>query len=130
MSSLQNQESVAVETAATANFQAGISAQQAAKNNGRVFLVTAILKDLRTERLQSQEDMANACSDGKFRVSIASIKRAETGRPVVFRVARELARYFGVPVQRIIKADTSGLQQMAATLTQEQMSGSSSSAAH
>ena len=72
---------------------------------GRVFLVTEVLKDLRTERLQSQEDMAHACSDGNFRVSIATIKRAETGKPVVYRVARELARYFGVPVRHLVKFD-------------------------
>jgi DNA-binding XRE family transcriptional regulator len=70
---------------------------------GRVFMVGEVLKDLRAERLQSQEDMANACSDGKFRVSIATIKRAETGKPVVYRVARELARYFNVPVNKIVK---------------------------
>lgn len=70
---------------------------------GRVFMVGQVLKDLRAERLQSQEDMANACSDGRFRVSIATIKRAETGKPVVYRVARELARYFDVPVQQIAK---------------------------
>lgn len=72
---------------------------------GRVFLVTEILKDLRSEKLQSQEEMAFACSDMKIRVSIASIKRAETGKPVIYRVARELARYFEVPVQTLIRHD-------------------------
>lgn len=72
---------------------------------GRVFLVSEILKDLRNEKLQSQEEMAFACSDQKIRVSIASIKRAETGHPVIYRVARELARYFNVPVQTLIRSD-------------------------
>lgn len=76
---------------------------------GRVFLVSEILKDLRGEKLQSQEEMAFACSDQRIRVSIASIKRAETGRPVIYRVARELARYFGVPVQKIIRRDEPNL---------------------
>lgn len=90
---------------------AGAAAAKASAAKGRVFLVTEVLKDLRTERLQSQEEMAHACSDGKFRVSIATIKRAETGRAVVYRVARELARYFGVPVKQIIKApDHPGMQ--------------------
>ena len=89
---------------------AAASAPKTSASNGRVFLVTEVLKDLRTERLQSQEEMAHACSDGKFRVSIATIKRAETGRAVVFRVARELARYFDVPVRHIIKTpDSPGL---------------------
>ncbi|MDL5034617.1 helix-turn-helix transcriptional regulator [Pelomonas sp. APW6] len=70
---------------------------------GRVFLVKDILKSLRNEKLQTQEEMAEACQQGRFRVSIASIKRAEIGRPVLFRIARELARYFNVPVERIVK---------------------------
>lgn len=77
----------------------------AEKTTGRVFLVTQVLKDLRSQKLQSQEEMAFACSDRKIRVSIASIKRAETGKPVIYRVARELARYFDVPVQKIIRDD-------------------------
>lgn len=72
-------------------------------STGRVFLVSEILKDLRSQKLQSQEEMAFACSDQKIRVSIASIKRAETGKPVIYRVARELARYFNVPVQTLIR---------------------------
>ncbi|MDT8999952.1 helix-turn-helix transcriptional regulator [Paucibacter sp. APW11] len=71
---------------------------------GRVFLVSSVLKDLRQAKLQSQEDMAEACAEGRFRVSIASIKRAETGKPVLFRIARELARYFNVPVEKIVAA--------------------------
>lgn len=70
---------------------------------GRVFLVKDVLKSLRNEKLQTQEEMAESCQQGRFRVSIASIKRAEIGRPVLFRVARELARYFNVPVERIVK---------------------------
>ena len=70
---------------------------------GRVFLVKDVLKSLRNEKLQTQEEMAEACQQGRFRVSIASIKRAEIGRPVLFRVARELARYFNVPVEQIVK---------------------------
>lgn len=75
------------------------------KTTGRVFLVSDVLKGLRNEKLQSQEEMAFACSDQKIRVSIASIKRAETGKPVIYRVARELARYFNVPVQHLIRTE-------------------------
>lgn len=75
------------------------------KTTGRVFLASQILKDLRNDKLQSQEEMAFACVDQKIRVSIASIKRAETGKPVIYRVARELARYFNVPVQHLIRTE-------------------------
>ena len=71
---------------------------------GRVCLNVYALKTLRAARLQSQDEMANACFDGRFRVSIATLKRAEAGKPVMFRIARELARYFGVPVQLIVQA--------------------------
>jgi DNA-binding XRE family transcriptional regulator len=81
------------------------SAAAARVVTGRVFLVSDILKNLRSDKLQSQEEMAFACSDQKIRVSIASIKRAETGKPVIYRVARELARYFNVPVQQLIREE-------------------------
>lgn len=77
----------------------------ARSSTGRVFLVAEILKELRSGKLQSQEEMAFACSDQKIRVSIASIKRAETGKPVIYRVARELARYFNVPVHTLVRSD-------------------------
>lgn len=89
----------------TAQRAAEASAGAGVKTTGRVFLVSEILKDLRSEKLQSQEEMAFACSDQKIRVSIASIKRAETGKPVIYRVARELARYFDVPVQKLIRVE-------------------------
>lgn len=99
MSSFEDTQQ-ALTTPDTGNFTINVREVTVA---GRVFMVGEVLKDLRAERLQSQEDMANACSDGRFRVSIATIKRAETGKPVVYRVARELARYFNVPVNKIVK---------------------------
>jgi transcriptional regulator with XRE-family HTH domain len=69
---------------------------------GRVLLDADVLKQLRHSRQLSQDELANECSIGHFRVSISSIKRAETGKPVLFRIARELARFFNVPAQRLI----------------------------
>jgi transcriptional regulator with XRE-family HTH domain len=66
-----------------------------------------VLKHLRHSRHLSQEELANECSVGRFRVSISSIKRAETGKPVSFRIARELARFFDVPANQIVCANTS-----------------------
>ncbi len=82
---------------------------------GRVFLVSSVLKNLRQSRLQSQEEMAEACAEGRFRVSIASIKRAETGKPVLYRIARELARYFDVPVEYIVEPVQTGFRPVAST---------------
>lgn len=65
-------------------------------------LEASVLKQLRHSRQLSQEELANECSVRHFRVSISSIKRAETGKPVLFRIARELARFFNVPAERLI----------------------------
>lgn len=71
---------------------------------GRVFLNSATLRSLRQSRLLSQQDLADDCWRRNIRVSIATIKRAESGRAVRYRIARELARCFEVPVINIIRA--------------------------
>ncbi|HLO93689.1 MAG TPA: helix-turn-helix transcriptional regulator [Burkholderiaceae bacterium] len=107
-----NKSSIAVEALSYENMLAQVAANmnpapvvryEPMVQQGRVFLVKDVLKSLRNEKLQTQEEMAESCQQGRFRVSIASIKRAEIGRPVLFRVARELARYFNVPVEKIVK---------------------------
>lgn len=65
---------------------------------GRVRLDRMRLRRLRHARMLSQQDMADDCWRRNFRISIATIKRVESGRAVRFRIARELARYFDVPV--------------------------------
>ncbi|MBP6749676.1 MAG: hypothetical protein KA144_08555 [Xanthomonadaceae bacterium] len=50
----------------------------------------------------SQQDLADDCWRRNIRVSLPTIKRAERGRAVRFRIARELARCFEVPVVRLI----------------------------
>ena len=70
---------------------------------GRVILDTLELRQLRQVRLMSQQDLADDCWRRNIRVSIATIKRAESGRAVRFRIARELARCFDVPVMRLVR---------------------------
>ena len=69
---------------------------------GRIALDGARLRVLRHSRLLSQQDLADDCWRRNIRVSIATIKRAESGSAVRFRIARELARCFDVPVMQII----------------------------
>jgi len=71
---------------------------------GRVMLDSAELRRLRQSRLLSQQDLADDCWRRNIRVSVATIKRAESGRAVRFRIAHELARCFGVPVTRLVRA--------------------------
>lgn len=62
-----------------------------------------ILRRLRLSRYMSQQDLANDCWHRDIRISIATIKRAECGHPVRFRIARELARCFGVQVEQLLR---------------------------
>ncbi|GAA4797171.1 helix-turn-helix transcriptional regulator [Lysobacter hankyongensis] len=71
---------------------------------GSVLLDGAELRRLRHARLMSQQELADHCEDRRYRVSLPTIKRAELGRRVRFRVARELARCFDVPVLQILRA--------------------------
>lgn len=78
-------------------------------DRGQVVLDNLLLRRLRQSRLLSQQDLADDCWRRNIRVSIATIKRAESGRAVRFRIAHELARCFDVPVMRIVRAASSAL---------------------
>ncbi|MDX2299906.1 MAG: helix-turn-helix transcriptional regulator [Xanthomonadaceae bacterium] len=69
---------------------------------GRIRLDAARLRELRQTRLMSQQDLANDFWRRNIQVSIATIKRAEAGQAVRYRVARELARYFDLPPDRLV----------------------------
>ena len=74
-----------------------------ALSRGWVELDGAILRKLRLSRFMSQQDLANDCWHRDIRVSIATIKRAECGHAVRFRIAREFARCFYVPVASLVR---------------------------
>lgn len=73
-------------------------------DRGRVTLDPNALRALRHDRMMSQQDLADDCWRRNIRVSIATIKRAECGQAVRFRIVRELARCFEVPVERLLRA--------------------------
>lgn len=66
------------------------------KKKGQVVLSKSTLCRLRVARCMSQEELVHDFERRNIRVSIATIKRAETGHAVRYRIVRELARYFGV----------------------------------
>lgn len=72
--------------------------------DGRILLDAALLKRLRKARGLSQEALAELCFNQQLAVSIASIKRAETGNVVLYRTARHLAEIFDIPLERLIAA--------------------------
>ncbi len=63
---------------------------------GSVWLNGDTLCQLREAKCMSQEELVHDFERRNIRVSIATIKRAETGHAVRYRIVRELARYFGV----------------------------------
>ena len=69
---------------------------------GRVILDPGRLKQHRQRLGLSQEALAQHCVDHHEWVSIASIKRAEGGRPILFRTARHLACVFEVEVSDLM----------------------------
>ena len=73
--------------------------------HGRVVLEADVLRRLRRQRGLSQDDLASVCYDQRVRVSASTIKRAETGHPVLLRIAREFARYFDVPLEQLVRRE-------------------------
>jgi hypothetical protein len=65
-------------------------------------LKVELLKSLRQQRFLSQEDLFNACQQRSLRVSLATIKRAETGKKVSYRTVRELSTFYAVPALSLV----------------------------
>ncbi len=72
-------------------------------NRGHVMLDSAMLRQLRQAKFMSQQDLADDCWRRNIQLSLTTIKRAETGRAVRFRIAREFARSFDVPVTHLTR---------------------------
>jgi transcriptional regulator with XRE-family HTH domain/tetratricopeptide (TPR) repeat protein len=75
---------------------------RASAQDGRIVLDSILLKGLRKNLGISQETLAERCFSRQLCVSIASIKRAETGKPVLYRTARHLADIFEVEVSTLV----------------------------
>ncbi|UFN71422.1 helix-turn-helix domain-containing protein [Vibrio alginolyticus] len=73
-----------------------------ASRDGRIPLNVLRLKELRKKLGLSQERLAEECFQQGFVVSIASIKRAESGANVLYRTASNLAEYFSVPLEDLL----------------------------
>jgi hypothetical protein len=73
------------------------------KKKGCVLLNADLLRELRESQLLSQEEMFKVFCCRNVRISIATIKRAETSHAVRYRIAHEFSRYFGVPVETLLK---------------------------
>ncbi|EWG97883.1 ATP-binding protein [Halomonas sp. BC04] len=69
--------------------------------DGRLRLDRERLKQHRKRLGLSQEALAEHCFDRRLCVSIASIKRAESGKAVLYRTARHLAEIYDVEVEAL-----------------------------
>jgi len=79
--------------------------------SGRVRLDAEVLKVRRHQLGLSQEAFALACFERQLCVSIASVKRAETGKSLLLRTARHLAAFHGMDLHALLlpKADDAPL---------------------
>lgn len=71
--------------------------------DGSVNLDIARLKSLRLGLGMSQEALSESCAERRLSLSLASIKRAESGKPVLYRTARRLAAFFEVSIQDLVQ---------------------------
>jgi transcriptional regulator with XRE-family HTH domain len=80
------------------------SATASPEHDGKLTLSPARLKSLRRAWGMSQESLAQLCVDKHLSISIASIKRAETGKPVLYRTARNIAQLYQVELASLVPA--------------------------
>jgi transcriptional regulator with XRE-family HTH domain/tetratricopeptide (TPR) repeat protein len=76
--------------------------------DGRVVLQSQQLKALRLRRGLSQEALADYCSGQRLCVSIATIKRAESGKSLLYRTARHLAQAYEVTLESLLAVPGEG----------------------
>lgn len=69
--------------------------------DGRLNLNSEQLKSLRRKQGMSQEALSDACIERGLGLSLASVKRAESGKTVLYRTARHLAAFFGVTLEAL-----------------------------
>lgn len=81
------------------------SSTPTSRGDGRVVLAPQRLKALRLGRGLSQESLAEYCFERRLCVSIASIKRAETGKCILYRTARHLAAAYEVPMETLVSRE-------------------------
>jgi transcriptional regulator with XRE-family HTH domain len=86
--------------------------------DGRQPLNGYLLKQLRKQKGLSQEKLAEQCAEKCLYVSLSSIKRAESGNSILYRTAKELAKFYDVSVESLIQNSASDLQNELATVSE------------
>lgn len=76
-------------------------------NDGRIKLNIATLKQKRKHFGLSQEALALHSFELKIYLSVASIKRAESGKAVLYRTAKQFAKLYNLPIEALIGVEPS-----------------------
>ena len=76
-------------------------------NDGRIKLNIATLKQKRKHFGLSQEALALHSFELKIYLSVASIKRAESGKAVLYRTAKQFAKLYNLPIEELIGVEPS-----------------------
>ncbi|WP_242704191.1 XRE family transcriptional regulator [Vibrio coralliilyticus] len=83
---------------------------------GKVLLCRDKIRSLRQLNGLSQEGLSHALYDANCQVSIATVKRIETGKPVSFRIAGQMAKFFGASVEELLDdRHSAGVEQGASS---------------
>ncbi|MEO7495480.1 MAG: AAA family ATPase [Massilia sp.] len=98
--------------------QREVQASEAGRD-GKVVLNQDRLKALRKQRGLSQDALAQLCLTQRLCVSIASIKRAETGKSILYRTASHLARVYDSALDDLVGASNDEAGADAAPAQQE-----------
>ncbi|MGM9484928.1 helix-turn-helix domain-containing protein [Roseateles sp. NT4] len=85
--------------------------------DGRIALAPQRLTAHRLRLGLSQEALAEYCFDRRLCVSIASIKRAESGKSILYRTARHLATAYEIPLESLVSNLPRSPEEMAGGLT-------------
>ena len=75
--------------------------------DGKITLNRERLKCLRRKLGISQEQLAFQCAERGLCVSVASIKRAETSKNILYRTARDISRFYQLEVEELVSAEAS-----------------------
>lgn len=83
--------------------------------DGSIKLRVATLKSLRRRAGLSQESLASACATQGCPISLATIKRAESGKSILYRTAKTIAQYYAVPLSQLYTNEPAAILDDATT---------------
>lgn len=84
--------------------------------NGKILMNKNKLKQLRMQQGLSQQALVDCFYDNNIQISIATLKRAEVGKPVHYRIARAFACYFSLSIMELTINDKNNVPSLDTNL--------------